>query len=111
MSSEQMYRSVKDYYAILGVSDRDSREEMRHALGQPATKYHPDGNLGNERPAGGQFREIKAGYAMLGGEAKQWGHDRMRWASSARGYTQYADRYYHNQERVSADAFADPYLL
>ena len=51
MSSEQMYRSVKDYYAILDVSDRDSREEMRHALGQPAMKYHPGRNLGNEQPA------------------------------------------------------------
>jgi len=106
-----MCRSAKDHYANLGVSDRDSREEMRHALGQPAMKYHPDRNLDNEQLAGGAFREIKAGYAMLGDEAKQWGHDRMRWASSARGYTQYADRYYQNQERVFADAFADPYLL
>jgi len=44
---------------------------MRHALGQPAMKYHPDGNLGDEQLTGGGFREIKAGYAMLGDEAKQ----------------------------------------
>ncbi len=106
-----MCRSAKDHYSDLGVSDRASREEIRHAPGQPAMKYRPGRNLGNEQPAGGEFREIKAGYAMLGDEAKQWGHDRMRWASSARGYTQYADRYYQNQERVFADAFADPYLL
>ena len=56
MSPEQVYRSVKDYYAILGVSDRDSREEMRHALGQPAMKYHPDRNPGNEELAGGSIQ-------------------------------------------------------
>ncbi len=51
-----MCRSAKDHYANLGVSDRDSREEMRHALGQPAMKYHPDRNLGNEQLAGGSIQ-------------------------------------------------------
>ncbi|HUX48024.1 MAG TPA: DnaJ domain-containing protein, partial [Dehalococcoidia bacterium] len=59
-----MYRETKDYYSILGVSERASHEEIKHAFRRLAMKYHPDRNLGNEQWAGERFKEINEAYAV-----------------------------------------------
>jgi len=66
-----MYRGTKDYYSILGVSEKASHEEIRRAFRKLAMKYHPDKNLGNEKWAGEKFKEINEAYAVLGDEAKR----------------------------------------
>jgi DnaJ-class molecular chaperone len=106
-----MYRSTKDYYSILGVSEKASREEIRHAFRKLAMKYHPDRNLGNEKWAGEKFKEINEAYAVLGDEARRQEYDRMRQAGFAGYGAQYAGGPYYSQERVFADAFNNPYLF
>jgi DnaJ-class molecular chaperone len=106
-----MYRSVKDYYSILGVSEGASREEIRRAFRKLAMKYHPDKNLGNEQWAGEKFKEINEAYAVLGDEAKRQEYDRMRRAGFAGYGAQYAGGPYYSQEQVFADAFTNPYLF
>jgi len=106
-----MYRGTKDYYSILGVSEKASREEIRHAFRKLAMKYHPDRNLGNEEWAGEKFKEINEAYAVLGNEVKRQEYDRMRQAGFAGYGAQYAGGRYYSQEQVFADAFANPYLF
>jgi DnaJ-class molecular chaperone len=106
-----MYRSTKDYYSILGVSEKASREEIRHSFRKLAMKYHPDKNLGKEQWAEEKFKEINEAYAVLGDEAKRQGYDRMRQAGFAGYGSQYAGGRYYSQEQVFADAFNNPYLF
>jgi DnaJ-class molecular chaperone len=106
-----MYRGTKDYYSILGVSDKASRGEIRHAFRKLAMKYHPDKNLGNEQWAGEKFKEINEAYAVLGDEMKRQEYDRMRQAGFAGYGAQYAGGRYYSQEQVFADAFNNPYLF
>jgi len=106
-----MYRETKDYYSILGVSERASHEEIKHAFRRLAMKYHPDRNLGNEQWAGERFKEINEAYAVLGDEAKRREYARMRQAGFAGYGAQYAGGRYYSQEQVFADAFTNPYLF
>jgi len=106
-----MYRSTKDYYAILGVSEKASRDEIRRAFRKLAMKYHPDKNLGNEQWAEEKFKEINEAYAVLGDEAKRRGYDRMRQIGFAGYGAQYAGGPYYSQEQVFTDAFNNPYLI
>jgi len=106
-----MYSSTKDYYSILGVSERASHEEIRRAFRKLAMKYHPDKNLGNEQWAGEKFKEINEAYAVLGDEVKRREYDRTRQAGFAGYGAQYAGGRYYSQERVFAEAFNNPYLF
>jgi len=106
-----MYRGTKDYYSILGVSEKASHEEIRRAFRKLAMKYHPDRNLGNEHWAAEKFKEINEAYAVLGDEVKRREYDRMRWAGFAGYGAQYAGGRYYSQEQVFADAFNNPYLF
>jgi DnaJ-class molecular chaperone len=106
-----MYRGTKDYYSVLGVSERASHEEIRRAFRKLAMKYHPDKNLGNESWAGEKFKEINEAYAVLGNEAKRQEYDSMRQAGFAGYGAQYAGGQYYSQEQVFANAFNNPYLF
>ena len=106
-----MYHEMKDYYSILGVSERASHEEIKHAFRKLAMQYHPDRNLGNEQWAGERFKAINEAYAVLGDEVKRQEYDRMRQAGFAGYGAQYAGGRYYSQERVFTDAFTNPYLF
>jgi DnaJ-class molecular chaperone len=106
-----MYRSTKDYYSILGVSEGASREEIKRAFRKLAMKFHPDKNLGNQEWAGEKFKEINEAYAVLGDEVKRREYDRMRQGGFAGYGAQYAGGPYYSQEQVFADAFNSPYLF
>jgi len=106
-----MYRSTRDYYSILGVSERASPGEIKHAFRKLAMRYHPDRNLGNEKWAEEKFKEINESYAVLGDEVKRREYDKMRQAGFAGYGAQYTGGRYYSQEQVFEDAFANPYLF
>jgi DnaJ-class molecular chaperone len=104
---------MKDYYSILGISEEASEEEIKYAFRRLAMKYHPDRNLGNEKWAGGKFKEINEAYAVLSDGGKRREYDSMRRfgiAGTVYG-PQYAGGRYYNQEQVFRDAFTNPYLF
>lgn len=58
---------AKDYYNILGVSKRASKEEIKKAFRKLAHKYHPDKKDGDEI----KFKEVNEAYGILSDDKKR----------------------------------------
>lgn len=67
----------KDYYKILGVSEKASPEEIKKVYRKLALKYHPDRNPGNKE-AEAKFKEISEAYYIVGDEKRRREYDEMR---------------------------------
>lgn len=72
-----MSAGSKDFYEILGVSERADQDEIRKAYRKLAKRYHPDANAGDEAAAD-RFKEIGEAYAVLSNEEKRKKYDQMR---------------------------------
>lgn len=64
---------AKDYYNILGVDKRASKEEIKKAFYKLAHKYHPDKKEGNET----KFKEVNEAYQVLSDEGKRAKYDQF----------------------------------
>ena len=97
----------------MDVPEGASQEEIKHAFRKLAMKYHPDRNLGNEKWAGGKFKEVNEAYAILSDDGKRREYDRVRQARFVgAGYgTPYSDWEYYKQEQIFRDAFTNPFLF
>jgi molecular chaperone DnaJ len=60
----------KDFYEILGVTKKASKEEIKKAYRKLARKWHPDVNPGNKE-AEQTFKEISRAYECLGKDEKR----------------------------------------
>ncbi len=65
----------KNYYEILGVTRRSTKEEIKLAYRKLAKKYHPDTNKNNEE-AEAKFKDINEAYDTLTNEDKRRRYDR-----------------------------------
>lgn len=61
----------KDYYGILGVEKKASKDEIKKAFRKLAHKYHPDKKGGDEV----KFKEASEAYAVLSDEKKRAEYD------------------------------------
>jgi len=66
----------KDYYSILGVDRKASREEIKKAFRKLARKYHPDVNHGDKASAE-KFQEINEAHEVLSDPEKREKYDRL----------------------------------
>ena len=55
----------KNYYDILGVSEKASLEDITAAKNEMAKKYHPDVNIKNGIDTTEQMQEILEAYRVL----------------------------------------------
>lgn len=63
--------SKKDYYKILDVDKKASKEDIKKAFYKLAAKYHPDKKTGDE----GKFKEINEAYQVLSNDQKRKEYD------------------------------------
>lgn len=62
---------AKDYYQILGVDKKASKDDIKKAFRKLAHKYHPDKEGGDEA----KFKEANEAYAVLSNEKKRAEYD------------------------------------
>ncbi|MEO7836581.1 MAG: molecular chaperone DnaJ [Acidimicrobiales bacterium] len=64
----------KDFYKVLGVSDKATDKEITRAYRKLAKQYHPDASPGSED----RFKEVSGAYDVLGDAAKRKEYDEVR---------------------------------
>jgi len=96
-----------DYYALLGVSEGASEEELKRAYRRLALQCHPDKNPG-DRKAEERFKAISEAYAVLMDHQKRRQYDSFRQARAAHSSTTGGFRY--SQEEIFRDLFSNPDL-
>lgn len=68
---------AKDYYAILGVGQDASSEEIKSAYRKLALQNHPDRNPDDRAGAEERFKQINEAYAVLSDPDKRRNYDRF----------------------------------
>src|SRR5579872_3961651 len=63
--------SNKDYYQVLGVDKKASKEEIKKAFHKLAHKFHPDKKEGNAE----KFKELSEAYSILSDDKKRAEYD------------------------------------
>ena len=66
----------KDYYLLLGVNRRSSKEEIKANYRKLAKKYHPDANIGSPE-AEEVFKDLTVAYDTLTDKEKKKKYDRQ----------------------------------
>jgi len=77
MSSAQREWFEKDYYSILGVSEKDAPKDITKAYRKLARQLHPDANPG-DKAAEERFKEVSAAYEVVGDPDKREQYDEVR---------------------------------
>lgn len=72
----------KDYYKILGVDQKASKEEIKKAFHKLAHAHHPDKNNGDDK----KFKEVNEAYQVLSDDKKRASYDQFGSADGPQGF-------------------------
>lgn len=105
----------KDYYGVLGVSEKASYKQIKYAYRRLVRKYHPDRN--NSVYAEEMIKKINTAFEVLSDETKRAQYDKMEFDNAheiepkqASAHTN-PKRWKRATESVMADVFNGPYLI
>ncbi|HEV3433204.1 MAG TPA: DnaJ domain-containing protein [Nitrososphaera sp.] len=106
----------REYYAILGVSDKASYKQIKYAYRRLARKYHPDRN--NSIYAEEMIKKINMAFEVLSDETKRAQYDKGEFDNSFKLTQQKQDQVHSNSkswkmanESEVTDIFNEHYLL
>jgi molecular chaperone DnaJ len=91
--------SKRDYYEILGIDKKATKDDIKKAYRQMAMKYHPDRNPDNKE-AEEKFKEATEAYEVLNDDQKRarydkYGHQGMHAGQDFHGYSDINDIFSH----------------
>lgn len=66
----------KDYYKVLGVDKKSTKDEIKKAYRKLAMKFHPDRNPG-DKSAEEKFKEINEAYQVLSNDEQRQRYDQL----------------------------------
>lgn len=69
--------TIKDLYAVLGVSETATADELKKQYRKLAKQFHPDAT-GGDKTKEARFKEISSAYDVLSDDKKRKEYDRMR---------------------------------
>ena len=72
------HQPLKDYYRLLGITEKATPEEIKTAYRQLAFASHPDRNPENREAAENRFKEITEAYGILIDPQKRSRYDQLR---------------------------------
>lgn len=78
---------AEDYYQVLGVDRKASKEELKKAYRKLAMQHHPDHNK-DDKKAEELFKKINEAYAVLSNDEKRKQYDRFGADGFSRRYSQ-----------------------
>jgi molecular chaperone DnaJ len=105
----------KDYYAVLGVSDKASYKQIKYAYRRLARKYHPDRN--NSVFAEEMIKKINTAFEVLSDETKRAQYDKTDFDSMQESEPKQEPAHTNPKpwkmanESVITEVFNGPYLL
>lgn len=67
----------ENFYNVLGVNEKSTKDEIKRAYRQLQMKYHPDKNNGNQEAAA-MSKKINEAYEILGDEQKRQEYDQSK---------------------------------
>ncbi|MEO5646233.1 MAG: molecular chaperone DnaJ [Candidatus Paceibacterota bacterium] len=73
---------AKDYYEVLGVEKKASKDEIKKAFHKLAHKHHPDKNGGDDK----KFKEVNEAYQTLSDDGKRSQYDQFGSAAGPSGF-------------------------
>lgn len=79
------FRNKRDYYEVLGVPRKATKDEIKNAYRKLALQYHPDRNKSPD--AEEKFKEISEAYAVLSDDEKRGQYDMFGHAGIGSRYT------------------------
>ncbi len=93
----------KDFYKVLGVAEKATKDEIKRAYRKLAQKFHPDTNK-NDPEAEKRFKEVSEAHAVLSNADKRKEYDEIRrYASSGGGPFGFRPGAGNGRERVQVN--------
>lgn len=101
----------RDYYEVLGIDKKASKDEIKKAFHKLAHKFHPDKNSGDAE----KFKEVSEAYSILSDDKKRSEYDSygrvfsdgMPGGSEGFDFSQFQDAFNHAGGFDFSDVFSD----